>query len=261
MPSNAEQILLNNAGLAYDATELVETNGQNLLADSRIASALQYSKDFLGNGKLYYIPFGGGECATPTWPIVAPMIRWDLYRDMGYPEVNSWDDYLQVLADMQAQFPTADNGKQAYGMGMFTDWGDWCLKLTGTWFGRQDVGYGMEMDCSDMLNLIPSYNNPDSGYLRTVRMYNKAYRMGILDPEFATVTYDQLCEKASSGQLYSLLAGWDRTLYKGESDEGFAAIPYIEDDKFIAGMPAPMGGYNYAINAHCEHPERVMDGD
>ena len=43
VPSNAEQILLNNAGLAYDATELVETNGQNLLADSRIASALQYS--------------------------------------------------------------------------------------------------------------------------------------------------------------------------------------------------------------------------
>lgn len=259
VPSNAEQILLNNAGLAYDATELVETNGQNLLADSRIAYALQFSKDFIGNGKLYYIPVGDGECAAPIWPTVAPMIRWDLYRDMGYPEVNSWDDYLQVLADMQAQFPTADNGKQAYGMGLFTDWGDWCLKLTGAWFGHQDVGYGMEMDCSDMLNLIPSYNNPDSAYFRTVRMYNKAYRMGILDPEFATVTYSQLCEKASSGQLYSLLAGWDRALYNGESDEGFAAIPYIEDDKFIASMPAPMGNYNYAINAHCEHPERVMD--
>lgn len=259
VPSQQEQSIINNSNSAYDITELVKTNGKDMLANPAIKASLEYSMKYLGNGKLIYIPVLNGDDPPPTWPIVAPQIRWDLYKQMGYPEIKSWDDYLTVLSDMQKKFPTAANGKKAYGIALFSDWGDWPIAITEAWFGNINAAHGMTVDISDMSKLSPDYTDKNSPYFRAIRFYNKAKQMGVLDPESATQKYDQQTAKVKAGQLYAQIPGWDRDLYQGNPDEGFAAIPLIENEKFVSGIISTMGSYNYAISATTKYPDRAVD--
>lgn len=259
VPSQQEQAIINNSNSAYDITELVKTNGKDMLANPAIKGSLEYSMKYLGNGKLIYIPILNGDSPAPTWPIVVPNIRWDLYKQLGYPEVKSWDDLLTVLAEMQKKFPTASNGKKAYGISLFSDWGDWPIAITEAWFGNINVGHGLSVDITDMSKLLLDYTDKNSPYFKSIKFYNKAKQMGILNPESATQKYDQQTAKVKAGQLYAQIPGWDRDLYQGNPGEGFAAIPLVENEKFVAGITSTKGGYNYAISANSKNPDRAVD--
>lgn len=259
VPSQQEQTLINNSNSAYDITELVKTNGKDMTANSAINGALEYSKKYLGNGKLIYIPTMDGDGPPPTWPVVAPGIRWDLYKQLGYPEVKSWDDLLNVLAEMQKKFPTAPNGKKAYGVSFFTDWGDWPIALTEAWYGIASVGHGLSVDITDMTKLLPDISDKNSAYFKAAKFYNKANQLGILDPEAVIQKYDQCLAKAAAGQSYFHLPGWDRDCYQGKPGEGFAAIPLIENGKFVSGVTSTKGYWNYAISANTKNPDRAVD--
>ena len=49
-------------------------------------------------------------------------LRWDLYKELGYPEIKNLDDMVDVLAQMKELCPTDDNGKTTYGVSLFADW-------------------------------------------------------------------------------------------------------------------------------------------
>ena len=50
-----------------------------------------------------------------TWDL-----RWDLYKELGYPEIKTLDDMVDVLGQMKEICPTDDNGKTTYGVSLFT---------------------------------------------------------------------------------------------------------------------------------------------
>ena len=52
-----------------------------------------------------------------TWDL-----RWDLYKELGYPEIKNMDDMVEVLAQMKEICPKDDNGKTTYGVSLFNDW-------------------------------------------------------------------------------------------------------------------------------------------
>lgn len=51
-----------------------------------------------------------------TWDI-----RWDLYKQLGYPVVKNLDDLVTLFKDMKAICPTDDNGKETYAMSVWPD--------------------------------------------------------------------------------------------------------------------------------------------
>lgn len=51
-----------------------------------------------------------------TWDV-----RWDLYKELGYPEIKNLDDMVEVLAQMKEICPKDDNGKTTYGVSLFND--------------------------------------------------------------------------------------------------------------------------------------------
>ncbi len=72
----------------------------------------------------------------------SPMLRWDLYQELGAPEIKNLDDLLNVLKQMKDKHPTTADGDPCY---PFVLWGDWdnndnmlgianVVQLT-TWYG------------------------------------------------------------------------------------------------------------------------------
>jgi len=54
-------------------------------------------------------------------PTFGPYLRWDLYKEAGYPEVGTLEDLLPVLKKMQDAEPTAPNGQKTYAVSLFKD--------------------------------------------------------------------------------------------------------------------------------------------
>ena len=42
------------------------------------------------------------------------VVRWDYYKELGYPPINNEDDYLRVLQQMHANHPTTEEGYPTY---------------------------------------------------------------------------------------------------------------------------------------------------
>ena len=56
---------------------------------------------------------------------VGLMTRWDVYAAVGYPELETTDDYLNALSQMQDYARENDlaEGKQIYAISGWSDWG------------------------------------------------------------------------------------------------------------------------------------------
>lgn len=261
IPGVNEQAIVLNSNSALDCTELVNTNGKDMLQVPIINSSIEYSKKYLGNGKLYFINLMNGGQGAPTYPTVVPQLRWDLYKKMGYPKIENYDDFLNVLAEMQKQYPTAANGKKTYGMSFFTDWGDWGILYGQMMLGYEPIaGTTMAVDLNDYSKLLPNITDKNSTYWQMAELYYKAKQMGILDPDSVTQKYDQFIAKAKAEQALSIITGWDRdTGFTGQPEEGFMGIPIINNGKFVATAESTMGERRYCISAKSKNPDRAMD--
>ena len=49
-------------------------------------------------------------------------LRWDIYAELGYPEISTLEDLLPVLKEMQQLVPVSDSGKPTYAFSFFKDW-------------------------------------------------------------------------------------------------------------------------------------------
>ena len=64
-------------------------------------------------------PLTSSETMEPTY---GPYLRWDLYGQLGYPEIKTLEDLLPVLRDMQELMPYSDAGNPTYAFSFFKDW-------------------------------------------------------------------------------------------------------------------------------------------
>ena len=51
-----------------------------------------------------------------------PFIRYDLYKEIGAPEIKNLDDFLTVLKQMQDLTPQNEDGQNVYAISLFKDW-------------------------------------------------------------------------------------------------------------------------------------------
>ena len=56
-------------------------------------------------------------------------IRWDLYKQLGYPECKNLDDYIEILKDMQKACPKDEAGHKTYAVSMWSQWDEALEKL------------------------------------------------------------------------------------------------------------------------------------
>lgn len=188
--------------------------------------------------------------SEPIDPQTAPFIRWDYYKKLGYPKVKTLEDLLPVLQKMQALARKENPGKKIYAISLFKDWDSTVMQNAVQpmyFYGKKEMG---NVVYDSQTGKVESLLKTNGWYERDLRFLNKAYRMGLVDPESSTQNYDKTFTKYGNGEaLFSLFSFLGGTAYNNAKNskegKGFKLLD-IEDMK-VSSQGATPNGLNTAI--------------
>ncbi|MCR4895298.1 MAG: extracellular solute-binding protein [Lachnospiraceae bacterium] len=195
-----------------------------------------------------------------TWDL-----RWDLYQQLGYPEVNELEDFIPLFEAMKEICPEDENGKPTYAFYLWPDWDGnmvmYVKSMASAYYGYDEFGIGLYdtetgafYDCLDK-------NGP---YVRCLRFLNKLYQKGLIDPDSMTSTYDIMTEKMKAGGVFC-------SIFNYAGSDVYNTEQHIQENKLMLsfnpkqGHPivyglSPLGGNRiWTIGAKTEYPELCME--
>lgn len=195
-----------------------------------------------------------------TWDL-----RWDLYKQLGYPVVKTLEDMVTLFKDMKAICPTDDNGKETYAMSLWPDWDGnmvmYVKSMATAWYGYDEFHLGL-YDCDN--GKFYGALDEEGPYIEMLKFFNKLYREGLLDPDSMTQTYDEMASKViAGGVFFSIFNYAGSAAYNTE--EHLAANKYMTTmlpegaSPIVYGL-SPYGGNRvWAIGANSQYPELCME--
>lgn len=191
-------------------------------------------------------------------------VRWDLYKELGYPEINNLDEFYQLMVDMKGLCPTDENGNETYATSLWPDWdGNMVMYVKAfatCYWGYDEMGFGLyDVETGDF-----HYALEEGGpYLEALKFFNKLYQAGLIDPNSMTQTYNEMSEKVTAGgTFFSIFDYAGSQLYNTDVhlEEGKAMYPMVPNDAtpLCYGMNVLGGNRMYTIGANTEYPELCM---
>ena len=231
-----------------------------------------FNKGLTGeDGKYYGIPTEMTDTApdalTDDVIYSSPMLRWDLYKAVGAPELKNLDDLLDVLKKIHEIHPVNEDGDPAY---PFTLWADWdgndnmigianVVQLT-TWYGEKLKGSAM---LKPDYTFSPLYER-ENAYYKITKFLNKANQMGLVDPDSGTQPWDTVASKLSTGRAdvmwYSWQTGFWNSVDRLNAGTGFIFIP-VGDQNYYADADRYYGSdrmFGIGSGVEGEKYERIM---
>ena len=232
-----------------------------------------YNKGLTGeDGKYYGIPTEMTDTSptsiTDDVIYSSPMLRWDLYKQIGSPKLETLDDLLAALEKIHEVHPTNEEGDPAY---PFSLWPDWdgndnmigpanVVQLT-TWYGQKLKGSAMLMPD---LTFSPLYER-ENAYYKITKFLNQANQKGLVDPDSGTQNWDNACAKMSSGRVdifwYSWQVGFWNSLDRLQAGTAFRFIP-VGDMNFYADADRYYGSdrmFGVGGKVEGEKYDRIME--
>jgi len=259
--SKFNQMIEGDQVIALD--DLLGANGKDIQVN--IADTLAFSKKYWSDGKdkTYFIPVevGADGVGMECW-ISGVRIRWDYYKELGYPKISSMDDFLNVLSQIVKKHPTTADGKPIYGVSSFSDWGSWpfmypMASILGYYQINNSKSEVDNVDTNQVSNLTTDESAP---YWKSVEYYYKARKMGLLDPDALTQKNADLAAKATAGQIISGVIGGDFNTNNAKDGKGFVNLPM--DWGYQWGGAMNLAGWAdkcFGITKNCKTPDKAMD--
>ena len=245
---------------------LVQSNGPEVLA--RHESRLDFNREFAGkDGKLFFLSVNAGPNSPAFSLDMGYVVRWDYYKELGYPEIKDEMDLLDAVAEMQKAHPETDDGKTVYGMGYFTDWsGLWSYRINLFREGFAELSDPGYLYATSDSSLKQNYIETDSPLWRTAQFMYQANGMGLLDPDSFTMKQADYSAKAVEGQYLTNSTLWFIQDFNAEeikrdpnSDRGYVCIP-VEGSSSWNNGETKAGWYKFwGITKNCQTPEKAMD--
>ena len=136
-----------------------------------------------------------------------PRIPWDFYTELGKHELNTLDDLIQVLADMQAAHPTNEAGDKAYGMTLWKDWDSTSIENV----NQLTKWYGQEVNGSVLIgsdHSITPLTDKNGAYYKMLHFFFDANQKGIVDPDSATQDWTSANDKMKQKRTYLVWNNW-----------------------------------------------------
>ncbi len=195
-----------------------------------------------------------------TWDI-----RWDLYKELGYPEINNLEDYEQLLKDMVRLCPKDDSGNKTYAVSLWTEWDDamvmYVKSMATAYYGYDELGIGLYDTQTGEYHDALEENGP---YLTMLKFFNNLYQDGLVDPDSMTQTYDKMIEKVQNGgTMFSIFNYFGYIAYNkpAHTKEGKGMFPMKpkEATPIVYGMNTAGGDRVWTIGAKSEYPELCME--
>ena len=266
---NLSTILEN--GVALDADPYLEKYCPNLLrGETRLTYDVFKQLGNEGNG-FYFFPAKigyNGVGFSNTTTARGYVVRWDYYKELGYPPINNEDDYLKVLLQMHENHPFTEEGYPTYLYG--TD------NLSG-----YDTAFRAELSLDYWAphkyqnniftnEVFDGYTDPaHSMWWASMEWENKLYRAGkadgSYDMELFTQTQEQFDAKVVRGQylgLHAVKGGLYDNMIRTDPNTlaGYNTVPTATTN-FYTNVYQLLGngpGYMWFISANSPHKEEAL---
>ena len=194
-----------------------------------------------------------------TWDL-----RWDLYKELGYPKVRTLEDFANLLEDMQKICPKDDMGDKTYAVSLWPDWDvDSCMCVraaASAWYGYDELGMGLyDSETGNYFDVMME----DGPYLEMLQFYNCLFQKGLVDTDSMTQTYAKAIEKTRNGGVlfsffnYSGSLAYNQTEHTEKGKFMYCMAP--EDARpIVYGISTGGGDEKTCLGAKTDYPELCM---
>lgn len=230
--------------------------------------SLRYYADNVsdGNGKAYSVGTMIVNSLPPkgsmNW---GPYLRYDLYKQIGAPEVKTSDDYLGILQQMHEIYPVNEEGQKVYAFSLWSDWDNRRIALGDLLGNINGISYDICGDFQELnviTNELTSILDENSWYQKTLRLYYDANQLGLLDPDSMTQRFDDATGKAGAGRTLFSWWGWATggfdTTERHNQGIGFMPVE-AENVKILHQGLSPIGkSWSVSVSKATKYPEQAM---
>ena len=267
--NNLATILEN--GVALNADPYLEEYVPNLLkGEARLAYDVFKQLGNQGDG-FYFFPqkIGYNGIGHSNEPYNRGyIVRWDYYKELGYPPINSEDDYLNVLRQMHANHPYTEDGYPTYLFGA-TNFQGYATAFR----AEMSLDYWAAHKYQNNIftnEIFDGYVDRErSMFWTTMSWYNRLYRAGketdAFDIELFTQTTDQFNTKCRRGQYLGLVNGTTRLYNSKAADDpatlaGYGTVPTAAANQYTNVYQVLGNGsrYMWFISANSPHKEQAL---
>lgn len=194
-------------------------------------------------------------------------LRFDLFCEIGAPELNTFDDLLSALSEMQERFPNADAWEKTYGFSFFRDWDQNNMKMADSLI--RQMGFSMDetgflMVNGDASNAV-SVDDETGAYYRALEILFTANQMDLVDPDSSFQSWNDYLVKVKRGAVLYTSWPWASVTYynteeKISSGSGYAFVP-VKECRYWTQSYSPYGknGNVFAVGSRCGDMERVIE--
>ena len=198
----------------------------------------------------------------------SPLLRWDLYKELGTPDIADLDGLLDVLEQMMEKHPTNDAGDACYAMSLWPDWdgGDGMLGIANvvqltTWYGEKIKGSAILKPDGTFIPLT----DKNGTYYKILKFLYEANQRGLVDPDSATQDWNSACAKMSAGQVYLMWYSWQTGFWNSterlKDGKGFIFTP-VADQEYYADADVYYGsGRVWAVGSQVDYEKyaKIME--
>lgn len=264
--SNGKLNDLVSSGLIMDCTDLMD--GKDIVEN--YGEAIDVTNEGLPEEGMFAFPNSvstdaATESSEGLEPTFGPYIRWDYYKELGYPKMENLDDFLDVLEDMQKLAREKEGSEDIYAISLFKDWDDNMMnnaKQPACMYGYDEVGFVLsKADGTEEQSIL----DDDSIYMDVLDFFYEANQRGLVDPDSTTQNYDTWSAKYTDGKVLYCPWPWvGQNLYNTAENKaagkGFMMAP-VEDMQIFSYGSCPEGNSTQviAIGSNAEDPQRMAD--
>jgi len=259
------------AGLVKEITNEIG-NYPNLMEYKTQIDTLNKGLPDNADGKIYGIPCQMTNTSPTAYSqdviYSSPMLRWDLYTEIGQPDIKDLNGLLDALEAMQKAHPTNEAGDPAYPFSLWPDWdgGDGMLGIANavqltTWYGEKIKGSVILKPDGTFTPIT----DKTASYYKILKFLNNAYKRGLVDPDSGTQDWNAAQAKMSAGQVYIMWYSWQvgfwNTTDRLKAGTGFIYVP-VADQKYYADSDTYYGsGRVFGVGSSVDDAKysRIMD--
>ena len=248
---------------AWEDEDLLATYGQNIL--EYFPEALEANRELNSDGQIYGIGHGiAGESNEHDLFFYDWGIRWDLYEQLGHPEINNLDDLVELFKQMKEICPTGDDGNPAYAASLWPDWDGTMVmnvkSLASAYYGYDEFGIGLYDSATGEFHGALEADGP---YMEALKFYNQLYRNDLLDPDSMTQTFDTMSSKVRNGNVFfSVFDYAGSLLFNSEEhlaqNKLMASLVPNEANTIVYGLNTTGNERIWSIGSKCIYPEKAM---
>ena len=192
-------------------------------------------------------------------------LQWVVLKEQDYQIPYTLAEYEAQIKAYLAAHPETD-GKPTIGISLCcTDW-RWYITLSNPSASIAEAAPDNGQWLIDGENVTYLHAGPNQKEYYT--WLNRMYWEGVLDPEFATQTFDDYKQKIVSGRVLGLLdADWNfaeaqkELLRTGKTEHSYAGLPVTLHEDDVCPSLYNWGlspGWGVGITTACQNPERAV---